>query len=219
MADKHPYVSSGAGAITKAVEQFRKSIPSTVDAATLKKLGIAPNNESYLIGTFRFIGLVSEAGAPTDIFRKVFTLHDDSAFQKEFSALIETAYKDLFDLHGDAAWELSSDQLITFFRQSDQTSALVGGRQATTFHALASMGGHGEIQQPKPSTPRAPKKPKESTKKNAAASQPQKATQPDTQKTVDWGMSVRIEINLPVSEDQKVYDRIFKSIRENLLNG
>jgi len=31
-------------------------------------------------------------------------------------------------------------------------------------------------------------------------------------------MTVRIEINLPVSEKQEIYDNIFRSIRENLLN-
>jgi hypothetical protein len=33
------------------------------------------------------------------------------------------------------------------------------------------------------------------------------------------GLTVRIEINLPAQGDQKTYDTIFKSIRENLLNG
>jgi hypothetical protein len=33
------------------------------------------------------------------------------------------------------------------------------------------------------------------------------------------GLTVRIEINLPADGDQDTYDRIFKSIRENLLNG
>jgi hypothetical protein len=35
----------------------------------------------------------------------------------------------------------------------------------------------------------------------------------------DFGLTVRIEINLPAGGDQQTYDRIFKSIRENLLNG
>jgi hypothetical protein len=33
------------------------------------------------------------------------------------------------------------------------------------------------------------------------------------------GLTVRIEINLPATGDQDTYDKIFKSIRENLLNG
>ena len=32
-------------------------------------------------------------------------------------------------------------------------------------------------------------------------------------------LTVRIEINLPAAGDQDTYDRIFKSIRENLLRG
>lgn len=32
-------------------------------------------------------------------------------------------------------------------------------------------------------------------------------------------LTVRVEINLPAGGDQETYDRIFKSIRENLLNG
>ena len=46
MADKHPYVQ-GPGALVQAVTHFRRSFPATVDAGALKKLGIAPNNESY----------------------------------------------------------------------------------------------------------------------------------------------------------------------------
>jgi hypothetical protein len=33
------------------------------------------------------------------------------------------------------------------------------------------------------------------------------------------GLTVRIEINVPVASDQITYDMIFKSIRENLLRG
>lgn len=33
------------------------------------------------------------------------------------------------------------------------------------------------------------------------------------------GLTVRIEVNLPASGDQATYDRIFRSIRENLING
>ena len=44
---------------------------------------------------------------------------------------------------------------------------------------------------------------------------------PDQGKSASAGMAltVRVEINLPAGGDQETYDRIFKSIRENLLNG
>ncbi|MFN2515016.1 MAG: DUF5343 domain-containing protein [Pyrinomonadaceae bacterium] len=57
MADSHPYIS-GAGNVVQAVNQLRKTFPATVTADTFKKLGIASNNESYVINTLRFIGVL-----------------------------------------------------------------------------------------------------------------------------------------------------------------
>ena len=34
----------------------------------------------------------------------------------------------------------------------------------------------------------------------------------------NFGLTVRIEINLPAAGDRETYDNIFRSIRENLLN-
>lgn len=45
MSEKHPYMP-GSGGLVQAVNQFRNSFPTQVTADTLKKLGIAPNNES-----------------------------------------------------------------------------------------------------------------------------------------------------------------------------
>ena len=59
MADKHPYVST-IGGLSKAITQFRSTFPATVNANTLKSLGIAPNNESYVINTFRFLGFIDD---------------------------------------------------------------------------------------------------------------------------------------------------------------
>ncbi len=35
----------------------------------------------------------------------------------------------------------------------------------------------------------------------------------------DFGLTVRIEINLPADADQETYDKIFRSIKENLINA
>jgi len=138
MATAHPYIGGG-GAIIQAVNHFRRSFPSTVTADTLKKLGIAPKNESYLINILRFLGIIDEEGKRTEEAAKVFNIHEDTGFQKAFGAIVKNAYVDLFALHADAAWELDSNALITFFRQADQSSGIVGGRQASTFRTLAAL--------------------------------------------------------------------------------
>lgn len=227
MSDKHPYIS-GTGGLVQTINQFRKSFPATVNAGTLQKLGYAPNNETYVLNTLRFLGLLDDEGKRTDAATKVFNLHDDAQFSKGFGELVNAAYKDLFDLHKEAAWALDADSLITFFRSNDDTSAIVGKRQASTFQLLAAFSGHGDVPQPRASGKKSNGTPKPKAVKKPAGSAGAHA--PTDTKTLDLsgrvpepqppvGLSVRIEVNLPADGDQETYDRIFKSIRENLLNG
>ncbi len=220
MAEKHPYASPGA--ITAAVNQFRKSFPAKVSADTLRKLSIAPNNESYVINTLRFVGAIDAEGNKTEASTAAFNQHEVTAFQKALGEMVKKAYTELFALHGDAAWELDSDGLIAFFRNTDQTSDVVGRRQATTFQALASLAGHGaEPAAPKPSTKSKDPKPKgmKATVAKAALKTPTEPQPNGNDAQRDVGLTVRIEVNLPAAADQETYDRIFRSIRENLLNA
>jgi Family of unknown function (DUF5343) len=221
LAEKqHPYASPGA--IAAAINQFRKSFPAKVTADTLRKLAIAPQNESYVINTLRFIGAIDPEGNKTEKSTAVFNQHDPAAFQKSFGEMVETAYAELFELHKEGSWELSFDSLISFFRNADQTSDVVGRRQASTFQALASLAGHGEPPtQTKPNTT----KTKVAQPKNGKAKTPKSETPAVTinpggqQQRGDFALTVRIEVNLPPAGDQETYDRIFRSIRENLLNA
>lgn len=224
MADKHPYVSA-PGNLVQVITHFRKSFPSAVTAETLKKLGFAPKNESYVLNVLRFLGMVDEEGKKTAVAVKIFNLHDNAAFSEEFSKLVKKAYSDLFDLHAEGSWSLDTDALITFFRSADDTTAIVGKRQATTFQLLAAFAGHGDVPVPKVSgnkvaTPST--KPVRNTNAGGTTrAKPVVAATPTPMATKEqrsFGMTVRIEINLPADGNQDTYDRIFKSIRENLLN-
>jgi hypothetical protein len=216
LAERHPY-SPGPGGVAAAISQFRKSFPKTVNAETLKQLGIAPKNESYVINVLRFIGAIDKDGNQTEKAVTVFSHHDDADFQKAFEELVKVAYSDVFALHKDAAWELSADKLIAFFRNKDKTTDLVGKLQATTFQLLASFAGHGAkaaLAAPKPSAKAKAAKPK--AEKLAARNGRPKERDGNLD---DVALTVRIEVNLPPAADQETYDRIFRSIRENLLNA
>ncbi|MCL4258893.1 MAG: DUF5343 domain-containing protein [Anaerolineales bacterium] len=219
MVDKHPYVQSGAH-LVQTFGQFRKKFPTPVNADTLKKLGIAPNNETYVINVMRFLDLLDEEGKRTDKAKSVFNIHDDKAFAHELSNIVASAYKEVFELHGDAAWELDRDALIGLFRSADDTTDPVAKRQAVTFQILARLAGHGEVPEVTSSSHvvAKPAGKKAVAKKKAIAIA---KTTPETPKpsNSNLGLTVRIEINLPADGDQETYDRIFKSIKSNLLNG
>lgn len=219
----HPYIS-GPGNITQMIGFLRKNFPATVTSETVKKLGLASKNESYVINALQFIGLIDEQGKRTDTGHAVMTKHDEEEFQTSFQALVKSAYSDLFDLRGDDAWSMNKDQLIGYFRNSDKTSDIIGGRQAGVFIAFRELAGYS-------SETSAPSKPKATN--NGKTKTPIKKSKPAEQKTPDeviqgpaippmqspksdMALTVRIEINLPAEGSQETYDAIFKSIRANL---
>lgn len=218
----HPYIG-GTGAIMQAISHLRRAFPATVTAETFKKLGIAPKNESYLINILKFLAIIDAEGKRTDSAAKVFNLHDDAQFQKAFGQSVKDAYVDLFGLHGDSAWELDTDSLITFFRQTDQSSGIVGTRQANTFRTLAALAGHGEAPAPRQRPAQANGGRREKgTEKAAKTSKSQSTaalTGTGTAVVSPLGLTVRIEVNLPADASQDAYDKIFQSLRKNLIDG
>ncbi|MBI3428521.1 MAG: DUF5343 domain-containing protein, partial [Actinobacteria bacterium] len=210
MASKYPYIS-GSGNLVQAMGHFRNSFPAEVTAATLKKLGIASNNETYVINTLRFINVLDEKGKKTSKADAVFTKHEDEEFQQGLAALVKDAYADLFSLHSEAAWELPTDKLISYFRSSDKTSAVIGHRQASVFQALAGLCGLREsLVQKSTSTARRSEK-KSTAKKLEKEKRSDARVQPpvsdiNRKNGKDMGLTVRIEINLPAVADQDTYD-------------
>lgn len=172
--------------------------------------------------------MIDDEGQRTTGAQKNFSQHDDATFKKQFAEAVKKAYSSLFDLHGDGSWSLDRETLITFFRQSDQTTAIVGKLQASTFQLLAGFAGHKEVPEAKPRKMNSAKKDpvkKVTQSVNRTTGEPTKHSQ-DSQlitnnasNNPNIGLTVRVEINLPADGDQETYDRIFKSIRENLLNG
>lgn len=232
----YPY-TSGQGALVKSFEQFRRSVPAVIDAGLLQRFSIAPANESYVISIFRFLGIIDEGGKVVED-KTAFLYGADAEFKSGLEALLRDAYAPLFAEHGSDAWASTKAALTTWFRVSDKSSELIGGRQASTFLTLAALAGHGEPVKPA-STP-ASGSPRKS--RGGADSKPAPASQSAGRATADAsatrtsqpkkkenstthdelpeavGLTVRVEVNLPAAASPEVYDAIFASIRKNLID-
>lgn len=215
----HPYIS-GAGNITQMIHFLRKSFPATVNSDTVKKLGIAPKNESYVLNVLQFIGVIDKEGNRTDRGHEILTTHNEEQFRGAFKSLIKDSYKDLFDLRGDDAWSMNKNELIGYFRNSDKTSEVIGTRQAAVFQALKAIVGYGEILvlQKSSSGKTTTKISNSKSKKLAYTPASSISSTPVTLSKKNMALTVRIEINLPTEASAETYDNIFKSIRANLLN-
>lgn len=216
----HPYIS-GPGNITQMIGYLRKNFPAIVTSETVKKYGLASNNESYVINALQFIGLIDEDGKRQENAHDVLTTHDEEEFQSKFAGLIKASYSELFEMYGDEAWTLPKAKLIGYFRQSDKTSDVIGARQAAVFQAFRSLAGHEEPKgvpvaggkKPKAVAAKIPKAKIEAAPVGVAdPARPGAKVPPKT----DMALTVRIEINLPAEGTQDTYDAIFKSIKTHL---
>lgn len=231
LANTYPYISAQAS-LVKAIEQFRRSFPATVDSGLLKRLKIAPGNESYLINILRFLGLIDESGAKVDDAANAF-YGSEEHFKSGFTDLVAKAYGPIFTELGDDAWNASREDLSHWFRMVDKTTDLIGGRQASTFLTLAGITGKGaplEAKAPAKTPVKSP--PKRSSAKDADATIGVATKEPDVGGGGDSGgqsngrgqvpdvnpvgLSVRIEVNVPVGATAEEYDAMFASIRKHL---
>jgi len=222
VANRYPYVAS-AGPLLRTIDHLRRSFPKEVTADTLRKLGVAPKNESYVINVLRFLGVIDDEGKPVEDKKKAFLLQDD-AFSTEFETLVRDSYEELFELYSDGAWDLERADLTQFFRTSDHSTEVVGKRQAATFVALSGLAGHGSLPghvEGSPATRTTPAVRKRKTKDRGAKLEADNAgkTPRELPERPQFGLTVRVEVNLPAEGDQATYDRIFRSIRKNLIDG
>ncbi|MFA5967920.1 MAG: DUF5343 domain-containing protein [Sphingomonas sp.] len=217
----HPYIS-GAGNVAQMIGFLRKNFPTIVTSETVKKFGLAPKNESYVINALQFVGVIDEESKRTSKGQDVFLLPDDQ-FPGAFEAMVKEAYHDLFDLRGDDAWTMTKGELTGYFRTTDKTSEVIGGRQAGLFQVFASLAGHEAASDN--GAAKGPSKPRAAKPKPAAQPRAKVASAPESPVRVeltaagqrkDMALTVRIEINLPANGSQETYDNIFKSIRANL---
>jgi hypothetical protein len=217
----YPYIPSG-GLILTAFQQFRKSLPAKVDSETLKKLGVASGNEGAIINILKFLGVLDKENQRTSKGSQLFTTHDEAKFSDLLSQIVNAAYSGLFELHSEGAWTLDRDALISFFRGSDQTSAVTGARQALTFQTLASLAGKRNEQiATRSGGSRGPNGSEKKPSRQKPGLETARGNNKEKDATVlktGVGLTVRIEINLPANGTQATYDNIFQSIRKNLLN-
>ena len=224
MTSRYPYISSPSS-VEKIVKKLRSNFPSAITVDTVKRLGIAPKNEGYLIRALRFIEIIDENGKANENKKRLFYIQDDAEFAEAFSKVVREAYKELFDLHNDAVWTLSDGDLMQFFRSADRTSELIGRRQTGVFKAFSALSGKTE-------PPASRNREKTSSNKKASNKATPAINKPPSTKSENanpapkqnsvldnLGMSIKIEVNLPSEASPEAYDNIFKSIRKHLIDG
>ena len=192
----------------------RGQVPSRFTFEHLKQLGYGSSNDRPIIPVLKALGFLDSNGVPTDQYRR---LKDPNDAPFAIAEGVREAYSDVFAVD-ERADKLSLDKLKGIFARLSDKNQLVTDRMATTFRALADEGNF----------------------ERAAAG----GDGPGDDDDDDGGGDDRgggdgdgsdgagglgggggiitlrhdVHVHLPATEDIKVYDAIFRSLRDTLLS-
>lgn len=175
----------------------------------LESLGFKSKGDRLIINTLKSLDFLDDGGKPID---KYFKFLDQSQSAVVLAEAIEDAYSDLFEINTNAHSLTKQDivgklKTLTQGQYSDPVIAYM----ASTFLALCSLA---DFDTPKKVETPIQEKGETSSEPNNTAP-PKEAPQAESNLNLG-GLVYNIQIVLPESRDPKVYDAIFKSLKEHL---
>ncbi|MBU8871058.1 MAG: DUF5343 domain-containing protein [Gemmatimonadales bacterium] len=189
--------------------------PDRFSVRFLVSLEFKSTNDRTFVGILKDLGFIDDDGVPKD---RYFEFLDRSQSAKVVAVGVREAYAGLFAVNKKAqnlSIEEVKNKLRTLYKGAKKDALI--GRIASTFTALCE---YADFEALKPTAP--PKKEKqEHAKAKIDESTEQTDTGPHQPEGMVPGLSVdalqyHINIVLPESRDQAVYDAIFKSLRSHL---
>lgn len=198
--------SKNAEAFFNAIQTAKA--PEKFTTKFLKDLDFTSSNDRLFIGVLKGLGFLDDSGVPTE---RYFAFLDHSQSGRVLAEAIQDAYDELFALNKNAQ-KLPVDEVKGKFKSltQGQKSENVIGWMANTFRTLCDLADW--------SAPAVPAKKKTAPETPAEVAPPVGAVQPPLEPLArELELHYNIQIILPESRDQAVYDALFASLRRHLL--
>ncbi|WP_126973871.1 DUF5343 domain-containing protein [Gynurincola endophyticus] len=211
MAADIPYMNA-PGSIGKILDKIKEaSTPETFSQDFLKtKLGFNGGNYLTFIPWAKKAGLVNSDGTPTNLYKQ---FRNPATSGKSLAIAIKQAYSELFS-RNEYANELDKKAFKGLVMESTgeaHDSKKVENIVSTFFNAKALADFN-----PTPDS-KAEEKPKENEpERKSQELSSHSSFQPHKQRSI--GLNYTINLVLPKTDDPAIFNAIFKSLKENLLN-
>lgn len=209
MAANLPYVAS-PGSIKTALEKIRSAATPervTKDFVTTVlqiKGGTGGNIPPFL----KRIGFVGSDGAPTDLYRK---FRNPATGGAAVADAIRIGYKDLLQAN-EYFYKLSDKELLALIVQVTGVEA-DNRAAALTLSSIKALKAFANFDAVETKTEMQERQGQESLTKDVGSSPHQ-----NTKGAVGLNLSYTINLNLPATTDQAVFNAIFRSLKEHLLS-
>lgn len=200
---KYPYILN-TGKLKEFIEKIPKiGVPTAINTNTLPILGFKSTNDRPIAGILRFINFVDPSGSPTQSY-KDFRVQGKA--KAVMTSAIRKAYSDLFDIYQDA-YEKDEQSLKDFFAPTTEAGEQVVNCTVATFRTLCSFADFKATSE-------------EETEKEAETGEVGKQARKQQATPAPQGVTINlnIQLTLPTTDNEKVYENIFKALKDNLLS-
>lgn len=177
----------------------------------LESLGFKNAADRLIIGVLKSLGFLTQDGVPTT---RYFAFLDQTQGGKILAEGIRESYGDLFQINKKAQ-DLSQTDIKNKLKTltQGQASDSVLEKMAGTLKALSQLADFSEPA--KAAT--GPEQPTPDQQVQENKSEPNGTNAPAPQQFALGGLVYNIQLSLPESRDQAVYDALFKSMKDHLL--
>jgi hypothetical protein len=186
--------------------------PDKFTTEHLKKIGFSSSNDRAVLGVFKDLGFISESGSPTQRYHDY---RDTSKSSKILGEALKDAYAEIFHIN-EKPTQSDRAAITGLFKSTHNVSDQVAGFMANTFLTLLNMADISGIN--KISAKKDTEKSKKEHENYNPEIPPPLNNGFNSSPTIIPNLRYNIEIHLPASKDIEVYNSIFKSLREHLLN-
>lgn len=202
-----PYMSA-PGAVTKILEKIKSAgTPTTFNADFLStKLGFKGGNYRTFISWAKKMGLLNTDGTPTQLYK---SFRNTDTSKSSLAKAFRIGYAELYT-RNEYCHELERKRfkgLVMEATGEAEDSAKVDRIVSTFFNAKTLADFEKSLD--------------EDHYENGASDETDESKDEKTvkrKKKVDLGINYTINLVLPKTDDPSIYNAIFKSLRENLLN-
>jgi hypothetical protein len=181
--------------------------PETFTLKFLETLDFKSSSDRLIIGVLKSLGFLNSDGRPTE---RYFRFLDQTQSAAVLAEGVRDAYSDLFQVNTNAQ-TLSQSEVINKFKTlgQGQISESVLEKMALTFSALCKLA---DFKAPPSQAPQI----QEDSIAAPVTTTSVAGAQGNSQLSLG-GLHYNIQLILPESRDPKVFDAIFRSLREHLI--
>jgi len=178
--------------------------PTKFTTQLLIDWGYKSNNHRAFIPVLKSLGFLTADGVPT---KRYIDYRNHSESKRIMGEALKETYSDIF-LIKEKPTNADKDSIEGKFKSYHNTSDVVASLMAKTFYALLELA---DIEN------------SSTTHKHSNTSSTQDAEEEEKPRTVtsksktSFGLHYDIQIHLPATKDIEVYNAIFKSLKEHLL--